>query len=260
MMPETRTDDHITYLEHDGRRLAVRARPGADPAIIWLGGFKSDMGSTKAHALAAWAEAQGVASVLFDYSGHGSSSGRFEDGTITNWLEDSLAVIGAFGGKAPVLVGSSMGGWIAILAARRLAAHGNLPGALVLIAPAIDFTESLMWDQFPPEIRLAIVRDGVWLRPSDYSPDPTPVTKELIEDGRRHLLLKTDFEIGCPVHILQGMKDPDVPWQHAVVLTEHLPHDQVTLTLVNDGDHRLSREEDIERLIRTVAAMRPSAM
>ena len=224
--------------------------------MIWLGGFKSDMQSTKAIALAGWAEANGAASVLFDYSGHGESEGRFEDGTISTWLDDSLAVIRTVGGKAPLLVGSSMGGWIAILAAQRLRAEGNAPSALVLIAPAVDFTQTLMWEQFPAAIREMIERDGVWLRDSQYSPEPTPVTKALIEDGRRHLLLGSPFEIGCPVHILQGMQDPDVPWRHAVTLVEHLPHDAVTLTLINDGDHRLSREEDIERLIRTVEAMR----
>lgn len=249
-------DTPVQHVGSAGRRIAVRRQPGSEPAIVWLGGFKSDMRSTKAAALAGWAAANGAASLLFDYSGHGESGGRFEDGTISAWLADSLAVIRALGGRAPLLVGSSMGGWIAILAARILRAEGNAPAGLVLIAPAVDFTETLMWEQFPESIRETIERDGVWLRESQYSPEPTAVTKALIEDGRHHLLLGAPFEIGCPVHILQGMQDPDVPWRHAVTLVEHLPHDAVTLTLINDGDHRLSREEDIERLLRAVAAMR----
>ena len=259
MHDETTTAAPI-MIDCEGRSIAVRQEPGGEPAIIWLGGFKSDMSSTKAAALTAWAQREGAASVLFDYSGHGISGGRFEDGTITNWLADSLAVIRQFGGAAPILIGSSMGGWIAILAARLLRQERSMPSALVLIAPAVDFTETLMWQKFPPFIREMIEREGFWSRDSQYSPDPTPVTKALIEDGRKHMLLDRIFEIGCPVHILQGMKDPDVPWQHAVTLTEHLPHDTVTLTLINDGDHRLSRDEDIERLIRTVAAARMQAV
>ena len=238
----------------NGRRLAVRHAPGDGPAILWLGGFRSDMASTKAGALATWATSQGRASVLFDYSGHGLSGGAFEEGCISDWLEDSLAVIERFGGTAPILVGSSMGGWISILAARRLKGSRSMPGALVLIAPAVDFTETLMWAQFPDVLKTIIERDGIYHIPSQYSDQPTPITKRLIEDGRRHLLLDSSFEIGCPVHILQGMQDPDVPWQHAVTLVEHLPYDSVALTLINDGDHRLSRDEDIERLLRAVAA------
>ena len=249
------SNDSATTIECNGRRLAIRALPGAVPAIVWLGGFRSDMASTKALALAAWATREGRACVLFDYSGHGISGGDFADGCISDWLEDSLAVITRFGGKDPILVGSSMGGWIAILAARRLKGSAAMPGALVLIAPAVDFTQALMWEKFPDGLKTIIERDGVYHLPSQYADEPTPITKKLIEDGRRHLLLGGSFEIGCPVHILQGMKDPDVPWQHALTLAEHLPYDSVALTLINDGDHRLSRDEDIERLVRTVAAI-----
>lgn len=242
-------------VEMTGRRIAVSRDDGTAPAIVWLGGFRSDMTSTKAQALRSFAHAEGRACVLFDYSGHGASEGRFEDYAISDWLEDSLGVIERFAGPRPILVGSSMGGWIAVLAAMRLRQSLSGPSGLVLIAPALDFTERLMWAQFPPVLKAAIERDGIAHIPSQYSDQPTPITRKLIEDGRRHLLLGASFEIGCPVHILQGMRDPDVPYGHALDIVEHLPHDQVALTLINDGDHRLSRDEDIARLIRAVAAM-----
>jgi pimeloyl-ACP methyl ester carboxylesterase len=247
--------DSPEFLTVHGRRIAVRRQAGAEPAIIWLGGFKSDMESGKAGALVHWGASAGRAVVRFDYSGHGASEGNFKDLTITDWLDDAMQVIARFAGRRPILVGSSMGAWIAILAARLLKSQAaeQRPSALVLIAPAVDFTERLMWDVFSPEIRAEIEESGVWYRPSAYAAEPTPVTRALIEDGRRHLLLGRSFEIGCPAHILQGMQDPDVPWRHALSLVEHLPHDVVTLMLINDGDHRLSREEDIARLIRTVS-------
>lgn len=240
-----------------GRRLAVLAEAGRGPVVIWLGGFCSDMRATKAEALAAWARAQGQAFLRFDYMGHGESDGNFADATISLWLEDALAVIAAHGGRRPVLVGSSMGGWIALLAARHLArtAPEQVPGGLVLIAPAVDFTESLMWERMPEDIRRVILEEGVWHRPSAYSPVPTPITRALIEDGRRHLMLGSPIITGCPVHILQGMADPDVPWRHALTLVEHLPADPVVLTLIKDGDHRLSTPQDIARLTGAVAAM-----
>lgn len=245
------------FIDCEGRSLAMRHQPGEGPALIWLGGFKSDMGSSKAMALAEWGRSAGRATILFDYSGHGLSSGRFEHGTISDWLADSLAIISRFGGEAPILVGSSMGGWISLLAARYLRekALPQAPSSLILIAPAVDFTERLMWDQFSAEIREEIEIKGVWHRASAYSPEPTPVTKALIEDGRKHLLLGEAFHIGCKIHILQGMQDPDVPYQHALRLVEHLAEDNVTLTLIRDGDHRLSREEDIARLLQIVATI-----
>ncbi len=253
-------DSRLSPLEHlsvNGRSIAVSYLPGADPAIIWLGGFKSDMTSTKAMALADWCQDNGRAAVRFDYSGHGVSGGNFRDGTISQWVEESLAVIEEFGGLSPVLVGSSMGGWIAMLATLSLQrkSQARKPSALVLIAPATDFTESLMWEQFSPEIRAQIIENGVWNRESQYSPEPTPVTRALIEDGRKNLLFGKAFKLGCPVHILQGMQDPDVPWQHTMKLVEHLPQDKVALTFINDGDHRLSRDEDISRLVRVVAGL-----
>lgn len=241
------------------RSIAVDMREGAGPPVIWFGGFRSDMSGTKAEALDSWAAATGRAFLRFDYSGHGSSGGRFEDGTISRWLEEGLAVLDRFTSGHPVIVGSSMGGWLALLAARALKAAkaGREPAALVLVAPAPDFTERLMWDAFPPEAKADILERGVHLRPSSYSDDPYPITRALIEDGRRHLILEGTIETGCPVHILQGMQDPDVPWEHAMRLVEHLPADAVQITLVKDGDHRLSRSEDIDRLLAAVAAAGP---
>jgi pimeloyl-ACP methyl ester carboxylesterase len=237
------------------RRIAVRARTGAAPGLVWLGGFKSDMQGTKAIALDAWAAEHGRASVRFDYSGHGESGGAFVDGTIGRWLEESVAVFEQFCTGPQILIGSSMGGWMALLLAReigkRAASHGSLAG-LVLIAPAPDFTEELMWKRFSPQARQAIETEGVWLRPSEYG-EPYPITRALIEEGRNHLLLGSAIDVGCPVRILQGAQDPDVPWQHAFALTHRLPVDDVVLTMIQDGDHRLSRPQDIARIIAAVA-------
>jgi pimeloyl-ACP methyl ester carboxylesterase len=242
----------------EARPIAVRARAGAAPGLLWLGGFKSDMCGTKAQALDTWAAQHGRAMVRFDYSGHGESGGHFTDGTIGRWLAESVAVFEAFCQGPQILVGSSMGGWLALLVVRELGRRASPAGGarvagLVLIAPAVDFTEALMWKRFPPEIRRAITETGSWSRASDYSEEPTVVTRRLIEEGRNHLLLGGMIETGCPVRILQGVADPDVPWQHAVDLTSRLARDDVVLTLVKDGDHRLSRPEDIERLLGAVA-------
>jgi pimeloyl-ACP methyl ester carboxylesterase len=241
-------------------RLAFRKREAAKaerskPGIIWLGGFKSDMLSTKAAALDAFAAKEGRACLRFDYSGHGESEGRFEDGTISRWTQESLAMIRAQTQGPQILVGSSMGGWIALLAARAMGADEAVErlAGLVLIAPAVDFTESLMWARMPASIRKQIETEGVWLRESAYSTEPTPITRALIEDGRRNLMFDGAINAHAPVHILQGMQDPDVPWQHAMTLVEHLAGDCVTLSLIKDGDHRLSREEDIQALITAIA-------
>jgi pimeloyl-ACP methyl ester carboxylesterase len=247
----------------DRRRIAVRARQGAGPdrgpdrgpGLFWLGGFNSDMKGTKALALDEWAAAHGRACVRFDYSGHGESGGAFADGTIGRWLEESIAVFDRFCHGPQVVIGSSMGGWMALLLARalarRAAKQASLAG-LVLIAPAPDFTEELMWKGFSPEVRREIETQGVWLRPSTYG-DPYPITRALIEEGRNHLLLGSAIEVGCPVRILQGAQDPDVPWQHAFALAQRLPADDVVLTMIQDGDHRLSRPQDIARIIAAVA-------
>jgi len=238
------------------RRIAVRARPGAGPALLWLGGFKSDMKGIKAVALDQWAREAGRGMIRFDYSGHGESGGDFALGTISRWLEESLAVLDAFGRGPQVVVGSSMGGWLALLLTRELARRRERSAGvagLVLVAPAVDFTEELMWKRFSLEVRRQIEETGAWERPSAYSTEPYLITRGLIEDGRRHLLLDGMIETGCPVRILQGVQDPDVPWQHALELTARFAQDDVVLTLVKDGDHRLSRPEDIERLLAAVA-------
>jgi pimeloyl-ACP methyl ester carboxylesterase len=245
----------------DERAIAVRSDAGAAPGLFWLGGFKSDMKGTKAEALAAWAREHGRACLRFDYSGHGESGGDFAEGTIGRWLEESLAVFEAHARGPQIVVGSSMGGWIALLLLRELRrrkAEGKPAGGdaagLVLIAPAVDFTEVLMWQRFPPKVKRELEEAGVWHRSSEYG-EPYPITRGLIEEGRRHLLLGGMIETGCPVRILQGVQDPDVPWNHAVELTSRLAQDDVVLTLVKDGDHRLSRPEDIARLIKAVAEL-----
>ncbi len=240
------------------RTIAVRARQGKSPAsgpgLFWLGGFKSDMKGTKAEALDRWAEETGRACVRFDYSGHGESGGDFTDGTIGRWLEESVAVYGRFAQGPHVVIGSSMGGWLALLLARELRKRKDAAPifGMVLIAPAVDFTEELMWRQFSPATRREIEGNGFWLRPSEYSEAPYPITRGLIEEGRKHLLLGGLIETGCAVHILQGVQDPDVPWRHAADLVSRFARDDVVLTLIKDGDHRLSRPEDIERLIAAV--------
>lgn len=239
------------------RVIAARQQDGAMPGLFWLSGYKSDMKGTKAEALAHWAELHGRACVRFDYSGHGESEGKFTDGTIGRWLADSLAVFDACCRGPQILIGSSMGGWLALLLVRALKQRWKDGPAsvvgLVLIAPAIDFTEELMWKRFTPEIKQTLAEKGVWERPSEYSPEPYPITRNLIEEGRNHLLLGGMIETGCPVRILQGVQDPDVPWQHAQALVARLASDDVVLTLVKDGDHRLSRHEDIERMLAAVS-------
>ena len=254
-------DNSLRFLEigegSERRAIAVREHSGAGPGLFWLSGYKSDMKGTKAAALARWAEDAGRAIVRFDYSGHGESGGVFTDGTIGRWLADALAVFEACCRGPQILIGSSMGGWLALLMVRALRQRQQIGPAsvagLVLIAPAVDFTEELMWKRFPPAIKRELEETGVWARPSDYSPEPYLVTRQLIDEGRNHLLLGGMIETGCPVRILQGVEDPDVPWRHAVELVSRLASDDVVLTLVKDGDHRLSRPEDIERLIRAVA-------
>ena len=266
-------DDDLHYLSapprlgHGERRLAFRRTQASGsgqgrPGVVWLGGFKSDMDSTKAVALDGWARRNGRAYLRFDYSGHGRSGGDFADGTIGLWFDDALAMIRAETSGPQILVGSSMGGWIALLVARALAEAGEADrlAGTVLIAPAVDFTERLMWAQFSPAIRDEIQATGHWMRPTEYASEPYPVTKALIEDGRHHLLLDTPIRAHGPVHILQGMQDPDVPWQHAMLLVEHLTFDPVSVTLIKDADHRQSRPEDIDRLLRAVEAIAPDEL
>lgn len=240
------------------RNIAVRRREGAGPGLLWLGGFSSDMKGVKAQALDDWAAQSGRALVRFDYSGHGESSGEFAAGTIGEWLEDAVAVFAAHCRGPQILVGSSMGGWLALLLIRELVrcnagARAAPIVGLLLIAPAVDFTEELVWKRVPPEVRRDLETKGAWHKPSQYGEAPLLITRRLIEEGRRHLLFGGLIEAGCPVRILQGVKDPDVPWRHALDLVIRLAQDDVALTLVKDGDHRLSRPQDIERMLRTLA-------
>jgi pimeloyl-ACP methyl ester carboxylesterase len=253
--------DNLQFLDvgsgGQARRIAFRATKGAGTPVVWLGGFKSDMASTKAIAIDEWCKAHGRPMVRMDYAGHGESSGQFQDYVFSDWADDAVAVLTRVVERPPIIVGSSMGGWIAVLIAKRLmeqAKSGKIAG-LVLIAPACDFTETLMWPQFPDPVKAEVMGKGVFNLPSAYSPDPTPITRALIEDGRRNCVFGKTFQVGCPVHILQGMKDPDVPFTHALTLVEHLPLDPVVVTMISDGDHRLSRPQDIERLIAAVAGV-----
>ncbi len=241
----------------DGEVIAyhrVEAPKASGPGLVWLGGFHSDMGGTKALALDAWARANARASVRFDYFGHGESSGDFAHGTITRWREDALAVLDQLTEGPQILIGSSMGAWLALLTA--LARLERVAG-LVLIAPAPDFTERLMWAQFSSDIRAEIETTGQWLRPSAYGDGPYPITKALIEDGRRWLLLDRGAAIPLtmPVRILHGEEDADVPWSLAHELMGALASTDVHLTLVKGGDHRLSGPQQLTLLTRTVAAL-----
>ena len=238
------------------RLIANRWSPGKRPALLWLSGFLSDMNSTKATAVAVWAAEHGRAMMRFDYSGHGLSGGDLVDATIGDWLEESIAVWKLMGEGPRIVIGSSMGGWIALLLARHLVQIGRSDelAGLVLIAPAFDMTEALMWRQLPQDAKDEIAHTGVTYVPSAYA-DPYPITKHLIEEGRSHLLEGQPFDPGCKVRILQGMRDPDVPWRHALALVDLLAGADVELTLIKDGDHRLSAPHDLQRLTATIATL-----
>lgn len=236
----------------DARAIAVLRRGGRVPGLFWLGGYRSDMTGSKAATLDALGAEYGLAVTRFDYSGHGRSGGEFRHGTITRWLEEAIAVFETTSGPQ-IVVGSSMGGWIALLLARVLGGSGRIK-ALVLVAPAVDMTEELMLKGFTRKERRTLAATGLVEQPSAYSDAPYPITRELIEDGRRHLLFGHGIRTGCPVTILQGGSDSDVPRAHALRLLQHLLSDPVTFTLVPDGDHRLSRPEDLAQLRAAVLA------
>lgn len=240
-------------LRPDNRRLAYRRVDGEGPTVVWLGGFHSDMTGSKAQVLADQAQATGAAYVRFDYFGHGQSDGAFRDGTISRWREDALAVIDELTEGPLVLVGSSMGGWLACLAA---IARPQRVKALVLIAPAPDFTEKLMEPELSDAAKAAIARDGFWIRPSEYDDGGYAITRELLEDGARWSILPGPVAIEVPVRVLQGGADPDVPWTHALDLAQAITSQDVVFTLIKDGDHRLSRPQDLERLVAAVAEAR----
>lgn len=239
-------------LAGDGVSIAYHRTAGKSPGVVFLGGFMSDMTGSKATTLEAFCRSRGQAFLRFDYRGHGASSGRFEDGTIGLWAEDALAAFDRLTEGPQILVGSSMGGWIALLTALK---RRERVAGLVGIAAAPDFTEDLLWAALPSDQREALTRNGVIRLPSEYSERPYSITMKLIEDGRRQQLLRSPIDLPCPVRLLHGMRDPDVPWQRSLRLADKLTTQDVRVLLVKDGDHRLSREQDLALLCRTVAEL-----
>lgn len=248
----TATADVQRLARPDGNTIAYVHSAGRDPTVVFLGGFRSDMTGTKAVALEAWARQAGHAYLRFDYLGHGQSSGRFEDGTIGRWLDDCLAAIDRLTSGRLVLVGSSMGGWLALLVAR---ARPERIAGLVLIAAAPDFTEHMLLAGLDTAERATLERTGRLERPSQYSPEPSVFTWRLIEEGRNHLLLDKPLTLPCRVRLLHGQSDPDVPWEHSLRIARHVEAPEVITTLVKGGDHRLSTPDDIARLAATVAEL-----
>jgi len=240
---------HAFFTTPEQRKLAYRKHQGKTdgPGFVWLSGFMSDMQGSKVTVLEAWAKSRGHSFLAFDYSGHGLSDGNFRDGNIGRWREDTLAAIDELTEGPQILVGSSMGAWMTLLAAM---ARPDRVAGMVLIAPAPDFTQKLMWPEFTPEAQRQIMEEGVHMRPSDYD-DPYPITRSLIVDGANWQILDAPISFQGPVRILQGMQDADVPWTHAQILVDTLTTDDLTFTLIKDGDHRLSRDQDIARLIAT---------
>lgn len=234
--------EHDVFETPDGRRLAYRRSAGATPGVVFLGGFRSDMSGTKASHLEDWTQARGQAFLRFDYTGHGLSSGDFEQGCIGDWARDAADAVGALTEGPQILVGSSMGGWIALLLARRMPER---VAGLVGIAAAPDFTEDSMWAGFDAAQRRALAEAGRVEVPSEYSDDPYPITARLIEDGRRHLVLRGPLELPFPVRLLQGMADVDVPYAVALRLAEHATCADLRLVLVKGADHRFSAPAEL---------------
>ena len=246
------TDTPSTLSREDGETIAYHRLDGKQPTVIFLGGFRSDMTGTKATALEALCRRRGQAFVRFDYFGHGASSGAFEDGTMSRWKDDALAVIDELTEGPLVLVGSSMGGWATLLAARE---RPDRLAGLVLIAPAPDFTEDLIWEPMTAKTREALLRDGRIERPSDYDEEPDVITLALIEDGRHNLVMRDPLELPCPIRLLHGMRDDDVPWRLSEHIMEHVEAPDTVMTIVKNGDHRLSEPPDIRRLEAAVAEL-----
>ncbi len=238
-----------TLTRAGGATIAYHATAGKSPGVIFLPGLRSDMTGTKATALEDFCRGDGRAYVRFDYTGHGASSGAFIDGTVGAWKADALSVLDEVAEGPQVLVGSSLGGWLMLLLA--LARPERVAG-LVGVAPAVDFAGGDLIEKAPPEMRRALEQDGVYYAPSQYADEPTPITMRLIEEGRRHHLLGRALPIACPVRILHGMADPDVPWRLSLEIAETIGSADVEVTLVKAGDHRLSEPRDIQRLIRAV--------
>ncbi len=234
----------------DGATIAYHYTPGKAPGVVFLTGFKSDMTGGKALAVEALCKRLGHACLRFDYFGHGQSSGAFEDGTIGRWADDAIYAIDSLTEGPQVLVGSSMGGWVMLLAAR---ARPERMAGLLGIAAAPDFTEDLMVEAFTDEQRAAMARDGFIDIPNCYDDqEPYRIRQALLDDGRENLLLRAPIEIGVPVRLIQGMRDEDVPWETSLKITDKLVSENVEITYVKAGDHRLSEEHDLKRLERTL--------
>ena len=246
-----------SLLQRAGREaIAYRRVEGAGPGVMFLGGFMSDMTGTKATALEAHCRSTGRAFVRFDYSGHGESGGAFRDGTIGAWRDDALAVLDEVARGPQVLVGSSMGGWIMLLVTL---ARPERVKALVGVAAAPDFTDDLIWSTLDDEARRTLTGTGEIVMPCDYGEEPYPITMGLIQEGRDHLLLRAPIALPCPIHLLQGMRDEDVPWRTALRIAELVESGSVAVELVKDGDHRLSRDEDLARLCAAIHAVSGAA-
>ncbi|MEM8935147.1 MAG: alpha/beta hydrolase [Pseudomonadota bacterium] len=244
------------YLNGPNGRIAYKRReasaPNAGPGLVWFGGFKSDMTGSKAQMVDEFAKHLGCACLRFDYTGHGTSDGVFEDGCVGEWAADALAAFDALTSGKQTLIGSSMGGWIAALTAL---ARPQAVASSIFIAPAPDFTETLFFERLSPDLQERLMREGKLEQPSDFG-DPYIYTKKLVEDGRQHLIMDGPININAPIRILQGMKDDAVPWRHALAFSEQLASQDVELTLVKDGDHRLSREQDLARLATVINEVR----
>ncbi|HTC17766.1 MAG TPA: alpha/beta hydrolase [Stellaceae bacterium] len=236
----------------DGATIAYHRQDGRAPGVVFMGGFMSDMNGTKAASLDAFCRARGQAFLRFDYFGHGRSSGEFSEATVGRWKDDALCVLDNLTAGPQVLVGSSLGGWIMLLAALARPARVK---ALIGVASAPDATEDLMWNRFPPELRATILRDGQARIPSAYGAEGYLITRKLIEDGRRHRVMGKPIPVSCPVRLLHGMRDEDVPYQVSIDLAANLESEDVRVELVKDGNHRLSRDQDLALLARTLESL-----
>jgi len=264
-LPAPRAPAEIEFISCNGVNIAARHRPAAGankrkPPLLFLGGYRSDMEGTKAQAIEAFAEAHGLSSTRFDYSGHGRSGGDFYQGSISVWLSQSLAVYDHFygqSGASPILIGSSMGGWISLRLAQELQKRGRPAQGLVLLAPAPDFTETLIKPALTERHKRELAEKGFFtVEEEDFA---MPYSRALLADGPNNQIMgKGLVNIGCPVHIIQGMADKSVPYEHTLRLMDYLPQENVTLSLIKDGDHRLSRPQDIvflQKILENFAAI-----
>lgn len=237
---------------YGNRRIAYHLTEGALPGVVFFGGFKSDMTGSKATALEAFCKIQGWRFLRFDYTGHGQSSGDFRDGTIGAWTQDAIDMLDHVATGKNILVGSSMGAWIMLLVALQ---RKDKVAGLVGIASAPDFTERLVWEAFSDAQKKQMIEDGQVLIPDCYGAAPYPITKQLVEEGRKHLLLDTSITIDVPVRLIHGTKDEDVPWDFSVRLMNQLTSKDVALTLIKDGNHRLSEPQQLETMCNVVAGL-----